>query len=132
MGYKIWNPHLCWIAPDAQIGDGTTIGNFTEVGFGVKIGKNCKIQAFVFIPKGVTLEDNVFIGPATTFTNDRYPTAKAYGKFEQTTVQEGANIGAGSTIRCGITIGKGATIGAGSVVTRDVPAFSTVKGVAAK
>ena len=36
----------------------------------MKIGKNVRIQAFVFIPDGVELEDNVFVGPGAIFIND--------------------------------------------------------------
>lgn len=128
MSYKVWKPELTNILPGAIIGEGTTIGAFTEIGKDVVIGSNCKIQAFVFIPKGVTLGNNVFIGPSVTFTNDRYPSSTEYGKYEETIVQDGANIGAGSTIRCGVTIGAGSTVGAGSVVTQDVPPNTTVYG----
>lgn len=128
MGYKVWKPGLTNILPGADIGDGTTIGAFTEIGRDVVIGRGCKIQAFVFIPKGVTIGEDVFIGPSVTFTNDRYPSSLDYGKFEETIVRDRAAIGAGSTIRCGVTIGKGAVVGAGSVVTKDVPDGATVKG----
>lgn len=132
MKYKVWNPHLCWIADSAVIGEDTTIGNFTEIGKEVVIGCRCKIQAFNFLPKGVKIGNDVFLGPKVCFTNDRYPSAKEYGLFEETIVEDGASIGAGSTIRCGIKIGMGAKIGAGSVVTRDVPAGATVYGNPAK
>ena len=71
----------------------------------------------------ITIEDDVFIGPNVTFTNDRYPRSKQYpDHFEQTVIRRGASIGAGSVILCGIEIGEGAMVGAGSVVTKNVPA----------
>ena len=124
----VWKPELTNILPGAQIGDTTTIGAFTEIGKDVIIGEKCKIQAFVFIPKGVEIGNNVFIGPSVTFTNDRYPSSADYGKYETTTVADCVSIGAGSTIRCGIILHKGSIIGAGSVVTKDVPAFETWAG----
>src|SRR3989338_11321349 len=57
------------------IGDNTKIGSFVEIQKNVRIGKNCKIEAFAFIPEGVTLEDEVFIGPHACFTNDKVPRA---------------------------------------------------------
>ena len=51
-----------------EIGENTKIGTFVEIKKDVKIGKNCKIEPFAFIPEGVTLEDGVFIGPQTLFT----------------------------------------------------------------
>ena len=53
-------------------------------------------------------------------------------KISQTTVQEGAAIGANATILCGITIGRFALIGAGAVVTRDVPPYAVMAGNPAK
>jgi maltose O-acetyltransferase len=41
-------------------------------------------------------------------------------------------LGTGSVILSGITIGDNAIVGAGAVVTKDVPAGVTVKGVPAK
>lgn len=109
---------------NSEVGEGTRIGAYVEIG-NAKIGKRCAIQAYVFIPKGVTLEDDVFIGPGVVFTNDKHPKANGEWKCLETLVKKGANIGANSTILPGITIGEGATIGAGSVVTKDVPAGET-------
>ncbi|MFH1182159.1 MAG: acyltransferase [Candidatus Woesearchaeota archaeon] len=120
-----------------EIGDNTKIGSFVEIREGVKIGKRCKIQAFAFIPEGIIIEDEVFIGPHVCFVNDRYPRStnkdgsmKGSGdwKVEQTIVKKRAGIGANSTILCGVTIGENAIVGAGSVVTKDVPANSIVAG----
>src|SRR3972149_11536541 len=58
-----------------EIGDNTKIGSFVEIRESVKIGKNCKIQAFAFLPQGVILEDEVFVGPHACFTNDKIPRA---------------------------------------------------------
>lgn len=124
-----------------EIGDNTKVGAFVEIRSQVKIGKNCKIQAFAFIPEGVTIEDDVFVGPHVCFINDRYPKATVDGRltesgrdwqFEKTLVRRGASIGANSTILCGITIGEGAVIAAGSVVTRDVKPHMLVVGNPAK
>ena len=124
-----------------QIGDNTKIGSFVEIQKNVKVGKNCKIEAFAFIPEGVVLEDEVFIGPHVCFTNDKLPratTTKGELKTEddwevtKTLVKKRASIGANATIMCGITIGENAMIGAGSVVTKDVPSSSIVVGNPAK
>ena len=70
----------------------------------------------------MTVEDDVFIGPNATFTNDLFPRSKNPDwKLSKTVIKKGASIGANATILCGITIGENAMIGAGSVVTKDVP-----------
>ena len=124
-----------------KIGDGTKIGSFVEIQKNASIGRNCKIEAFAFIPEGVTLEDGVLVGPHACFTNDKYPRAttkdgklKAAEDWEvtKTTVKKRASIGANATIICGVTIGENSIIGAGSVVTKDVPSNSIAAGNPAK
>ena len=71
---------------------------------------------------GVTVEDDVFIGPNVTFTNDLVPRSKRYPEsFARTVIHKGASIGANATIVAGHSIGAHALIGAGSVVTKNVP-----------
>ena len=119
------------------IGDDCKIASFVEVQRGVAIGDRVKIEAFAFVPSGVTIEDDVFIGPHACFTNDRDPRATGEGgallqsgewEIVPTIVRRGASIGANATIICGVTIGEGALVGAGSVVTRDVPPHTIVRG----
>lgn len=117
METKIWHEEKSIILTK-KIGKGSRIHAPVWIGDSVEIGKNVKIQAFAFLPEGVKLEDNVFIGPAVVFTNDKRPPSD---KWLKTIVKKGASIGANATIVCGITIGKKSLIGAGSVVTHDVP-----------
>src|SRR5215212_9287283 len=58
-----------------MIGDGCKIASFVEIQRGVVLGSNVKVEAFAFIPSGVTIEDGAFVGPHVCFTNDRYPAA---------------------------------------------------------
>ena len=94
---------------------------FVWIGKKVKIGKRVRIQPFAFIPDGVILEDDVFIGPHVCFTNDPDLICKGPDFWKGTLVREGAKIGAGAMIKAGIIIGKKAIIGMGSVVAHDVP-----------
>lgn len=131
-----------------NIGENTNIWQFVVVLGGAVIGDNCNICANCFIENdvvvgnhvtvkcgvqlwdGITIEDDVFIGPNATFCNDKYPRS---GNKEflllRTTVKKGASIGANATILPGVTIGEKAMIAAGAIVTKDVPDGITVKGV---
>ena len=55
------------------IGDGCKIASFVEIQRGVVLGRNVKVEAFAFIPTGVSIEDKALIGPHVCFTNDPYP-----------------------------------------------------------
>ena len=119
------------------IGDETSIGPFVEIQKGVVIGRRCKISSHSFICEGVEIDDDVFVGHAVVFTNDRYPratgtTGRPLGDgewdLEATRVGKGASVGSGAVVLPGVSIGKGAMIGAGSVVTGDVAARSVVAG----
>ena len=120
-----------------EIGDETRIGTFVEIQKGAKIGARCKISSHTFICEGVTIEDGVFVGHGVIFVNDRRPRAvnddgslqtDADWECQRTLVKREASIGSGVTILGGVTIGERALVGAGSVVTKDVPANTTVAG----
>jgi acetyltransferase-like isoleucine patch superfamily enzyme len=109
----------CNVCDGAFIEDGSVVGN------------RVTIKNQVMIYSGVTIEDDVFLGPGAIFTNDLNPRAfihKDLGDLLPTRVERGATVGAGSVIVCGVTIGQYAFVGAGTVVTRDVPAHAFVIG----
>jgi len=135
------------VNPGSIIGECTNIWNHTHIRENVKIGKNCNIGQNVYIDPGVTIgdyvkiqnnvniytgvniEDDVFLGPSMTFTNDMFPRSRNLDwQITETLVKKGASIGANSTIVCGVTIGENAMVGAGSVVTRDVQPHALVVG----
>jgi UDP-2-acetamido-3-amino-2,3-dideoxy-glucuronate N-acetyltransferase len=131
----------------SEIGPGTRVWQFVVVLKGARIGTGCNICAQVLIEGAVTIgdrvtvksgvqlwdglvvEDDVFIGPNATFTNDRFPRSQHYlDRYPVTRVERGASIGAGAVILPGLTIGAGAMVAAGAVVTRDVPPRTLVMG----
>lgn len=139
-GVVVYHPSLVNLY-GCTIGEETTVGAFVEIRSGVTIGRRCKIQAFAFIPEGVRIEDEVFIGPHVCFTNDRYPRATVEGRLkesgkdwevEPTVVLRRASIGANATILSGLTIGERAVVAAGAVVTRDVEPGTLVAGAPAR
>jgi acetyltransferase-like isoleucine patch superfamily enzyme len=125
----VW--HFVNILPGAKVGEGSSIGSYAEIGRNVALGKRCRVEAHVFIPEGVTVGDDVFIGPHACFTNDPNPPSPKE-KWRPTVVEDGAAIGANATILPGVRIGKRALVAAGAVVTRDVPEGMMAAGVPAK
>ena len=116
------------ILPGAVIGRDCNICDFVLIEEGVRIGDRVTVKPGAHLWNGITIEDDVFIGPNATFTNDRYPRSRKWKQAERTLVKRGASVGAGAVILPGVTIGAGAMVGAGAVVTRDVPDGATVVG----
>lgn len=124
---RIWQ--FVVIIAGARIGAQCNICSHVLVEGDAQIGDRVTVKSGVQIWDGLRIEDDVFIGPNVTFTNDRFPRSRVRpDAFLETRIEKGASIGGGAVILPGITIGRGALVGAGSVVTEDVAADSLVVG----
>lgn len=131
-GTKVWRH--CHVVSGARLGPDCSLGQGCYVAGGAVLGRGVRIQNHVSLYDGVTLEDEVFVGPAAVFTNVRQPRAHVSRRHAYTTtlVRRGATIGANATILSGVTIGEYAFVGAGAVVTKDVPAYALMVGTPAR
>lgn len=130
-GTRIWQ--FCVVLEHAVIGDNCNINAQVLIENDVVIGNNVTVKSGVQLWDGTRIEDDVFIGPNATFTNDLMPRSKQYPEsFLGITLKQGASIGANATLLPGITVGERAMVGAGAVVTEDVPAYAVVVGNPAK
>ncbi|ESU34212.1 UDP-3-O-(3-hydroxymyristoyl) glucosamine N-acyltransferase [Bacillus sp. 17376] len=128
------------IADLASVRENVEIGNFVIVGRGVtvenyvKIGDRTKIQSNSYITAYTTLEEQVFIAPCVTTTNDNFMgrTEERFDKIKGATVKKGARVGGGSIILPGITIAEETFIAAGALVTKDTEEKTLIKGIPAK
>jgi acetyltransferase-like isoleucine patch superfamily enzyme len=126
-GTRIWQYVV--ILPGAVIGRDGNICSHCFIENQVVVGDRVTVKCGVQLWDGVTLEDDVFVGPNATFTNDLRPRSRnAAAQLLTTVVKKGASIGANATILPGLTIGEGAMVGAGAVVTKDVPPRTLVVG----
>ncbi len=123
--------HNVLIREKTVIGDNTSIGTASVIEGYTTIGSNTSIQSMVFIPTNTEIGDNVFIGPAATLTNDRYPPT-GRPELKGPILDDNSVIGAKAVILPRVRIGKGAAVAAGAVVTRDVPAGKMAIGSPAK
>lgn len=109
----------------------TAFGKMTSIGKNVFINFGC-----TFLDQGgITLEDDVFIGPEAKVITENHPeepTLRHTLLVKPVHICRNAWIGAGAIILPGVTIGENAIVAAGAVVTKDVPDNTIVAGVPAK
>ncbi|MCX7832464.1 MAG: acetyltransferase [Actinobacteria bacterium] len=130
----------CVIGDRATIRERVTIGRESVIGLNVciendtSIGSRCRIQTNAYITAYTIVEDYVFIAPCVTTTNDNYMgrTKKSVEMMKGPVIRKGARIGGNAILLPGVVIEKEAFVAAGSVVTKDVPEKSVVKGVPAR
>jgi acetyltransferase-like isoleucine patch superfamily enzyme len=122
-----------------KIDESTTIFApfYTNFGKFIRIGKNVFINhACSFLDMGgITLEDDVLIGPKVNLITENHPQDPADRRALITkpiTIKRNAWIGAGATILPGVTIGENSIVAAGAVVSKDVAANTIVGGIPAK
>lgn len=107
------------IAPSALVGPGAYIQENTVIQSAASLGDNCTVHSGAMVGERNTLGNHCFVGPGAQLLG-----RGIYG--------DGVYIGANATILPDIEVGEWSTIGAGSVVTRNVPPGTTVKGVPAR
>lgn len=114
----------CTIGDDVVIGRGALVENDTTIGRGTIIQANAYVTAYSL------LEEDVFVAPCVTTTNDNFMgrTEKRHALRRGPTIRRGARIGGGAVLLPGIEIGEEAFVGAGAIVLNDVPARAVVVG----
>jgi acetyltransferase-like isoleucine patch superfamily enzyme len=68
---SVWQ--FATICAGTEIGPRSVVGSCVWIGKNCTIGENVRIQHGAFIPNGSVIEDDVFIGPNVTMTDDKYP-----------------------------------------------------------
>jgi acetyltransferase-like isoleucine patch superfamily enzyme len=109
----------------------TNFGRFIQLGRNVFINHACSFLDL----GGITIEDDVMIGPRVNITSENHPVETARRKTlvpGAVVIKRNAWIGAGVTILPGVTVGENAVVAAGAVVTKDVPQNTVAAGVPAK
>jgi acetyltransferase-like isoleucine patch superfamily enzyme len=114
------------IGEDSVVGRGSSVENNVAVGARVRIQTGCYITAYS------TIEDDVFVAPGVTLTNDnamgrRRPDEEIRGA----TLRRACRIGGGAVLVPAVEVGEEAFVAAGAVVVGDVPARAVVMGVPA-
>lgn len=128
---RVWA--FAHLVSGAVVGDDCNICDHTFVEGKVTIGNRVTLKCGVYLWDGISVEDDVFIGPGALFTNDPWPRSKKYPlNYPKMVLRQGCSIGAGAVILPGLVIGRWATVAAGAAVTRDVPDHALVVGSPAR
>jgi len=115
------------IGAGSVVGRGSAVDNDDTVGERVRIQTGCYITAFS------TIEDDVFVAPGVTLTNDDTMGRHAPDyELRGATLRRACRVGGGAVLVPGVEIGEEAFVAAGAVVTKDVPARAVVMGVPAR
>ena len=131
IGHRFQCGHHVLIRAEVTIGDRCVVHHKATLEGRIRIGHGVKIMAHVYIPSGTLIGSMVFIGPGTTFLNDKYPRRRA-ARVEGARIEDHVTIGGGATILPGVRIGRNAFVGAGSLVSKDVPSDTLACGVPAR
>ena len=122
-----------YVRERTRIGQGSVIGRGSVVDNDVVVGARVKVQTSVYLTAFTEIEDDVFVGPGATTTND--DTMARHGEetaLRGATLRRACRVGGGTVLTPGVEIGEEAFIAAGAVVTRDVPARAVAMGVPAR
>jgi len=117
----------------AEIGERSVVGRGSAVDNDVTVGARVRIQTGCYITAFSVIEDDVFVAPGVTLTND-----DTMGRHDREHKLRGAilrracRVGGGAVVTPGVEIGEEAFVAAGAVVVRDVPARAVVMGVPAR
>lgn len=110
-----------------ELGEEVFVGPFVEIQSDSKIGNRSRISSHSFICSGVEIGEDCFVAHGVMFTNDKFTEKREEWIERKTKIGNNVRIGSNATI-LPVTIGDNAVIGAGAVVTKDVPANTTIKG----
>jgi UDP-2-acetamido-3-amino-2,3-dideoxy-glucuronate N-acetyltransferase len=117
----------------AVVGEGSVVGRGSAVDNDVTIGTRVRIQTGCYLTAFSTVEDDVFVAPGVTSTNDNTMTRHGTGHvLRGALLRRACRIGGGVVLAPGIEVGEEAYVAAGAVVVGDVPARAVMMGVPAR
>jgi UDP-2-acetamido-3-amino-2,3-dideoxy-glucuronate N-acetyltransferase len=117
----------------SSIGAGSVIGRGSVVDNDVSVGARVRVQTNVYLTAFTIVEDDAFVGPGATTTNDHTMSRHApQTSLRGAVLRRACRVGGGALLTPGVEIGEEAFVAAGALVTRDVPARAVVMGVPAR
>lgn len=122
---------LASVREGVRVGQDSVIGRSVIVELSTLIGQRVVLQSGSYITGDSIVEDDVFVGPEVSTSNDKYMGLKPF-EYKGPHIESFARIGNNATLLPGVRIGTRSVVGAGAVVTKDVAPEDIVVGVPAK
>jgi acetyltransferase-like isoleucine patch superfamily enzyme len=117
----------------STVGPGSVVGRGSCVDFDARVGARVLIQTGVYVTARSIVEDEVFLAPGVTTTNDNSMGRHAGDEpLRGAVFRRACRVGGGAVILPGVEIGEEAFVAAGAIVTRDVAPRQVVMGVPAR
>jgi acetyltransferase-like isoleucine patch superfamily enzyme len=118
---------------EAYVAEEAVVGSWCGLGRGAQLGARSRMMSYSGLGHGSLVEEDVFIGPRLTTTND--PTMgrhRGADVIRGITFRRGCRIGSSVTLLPGVEVGVEAVVGSSALVTRDVPPGMLALGVPAR
>ena len=124
---------MAFVRERTTIGTACVIGRGATVENDVRVGDRVRVQTSSYLTAFTEVEDDVFVGPGVTTTNDDTMSRHDHSTpLRGATLRRACRVGGGSVLVPGVEVGEEAFVAAAAVVTRDVPARAVVLGVPAR
>jgi acetyltransferase-like isoleucine patch superfamily enzyme len=117
----------------ASVGEESVVGRGSAVDNDVSVGRRVRIQTGCYLTAFSAIEDDVFVAPGVTLTNDN--TMGRHGpehELRGATLRRACRIGGGAVLAPAVEVGEEAFVAAGATVIADVPPRAVVMGVPAR
>jgi acetyltransferase-like isoleucine patch superfamily enzyme len=115
------------VGPHAVIGRGSVVDN------DVRVGARARVQTNVYLTAFSVLEDDVFVGPGVTTTNDHTMARHDLrAPLRGVLLRRACRVGGAVVLTPGVEVGEEAFVAAGALITRDVPPRAVVMGAPAR
>lgn len=114
----------------AVVGNHSVLGRASAVENDAAIGDRVRIRSNCYIAAYTEIDDDVFVGPGVTTTNDNTIGRHRRGApIRGPRLRRACRVGAGAVVCPAVTIGEDAFVAAGAVVTADAEPRAVVIGV---
>lgn len=122
--------HHVTIREGTTAGPNLRVGTLSDLQGDTTFGRYVRLHSGVQVHKGSTVGDFVWIFPSAVLTNDPHPPSDV--ALAGVTVEEFAVIAAMACVAPGVRVGARSLVAASSMVVRDVPPDTVVRGVPAR